>query len=381
MIKKYFPEDLVYKYSRKACSEEEKAIVESWHIKDLSESTYVPSKENISLVNIRMANKLEGHIYSRNKTQRTIRLWQRIAITASILLAISVISLFYLERSNPIPQASTRKSDFQDILPGGYKAILTLNDGKKIRLNEKSQQAVILQSNASIRTKAGGRLIYENIPGARGHKDLNILETPRGGQYQLTLPDGTKVWLNSSSRLTYPTAFTGKERQVKLIGEAFFEVAKDRSKPFRVHTEHQVVEVLGTHFNILAYPEEQKTQTTLLEGKIRIHNQKSSKIMRPGQEAFTEKGEDQIAVSKADIEKNIAWKNDEFIFNGEDLQSIMRSIARWYDVEVSYQNYSNHTRYWGTVSRSKNISAVLKMLESTGKIKFEIKGRRIIAMN
>lgn len=381
MKKKYRAEKLIYKYLQKSCSDEERAMVESWHIKDLSESTYLPSKENINLVNKRMAEKLVHHIDNRRKSQRTSRLWQSFALVASVLFILSLLTFLYLENTH-FPRQTTAKNIVQhDVLPGGYKAILTLYDGKKIELHEKGLQTALWQNKVNISRRTAGELVYHNTSANKEANVRNVLETPRGGQYKLVLPDGTRVWLNSSSRLTYPILFTGKERQVTLIGEAYFEVAKDHSKPFKVFTSHQVVEVLGTHFNISAYPEENKDQTTLLEGRVKIHYETSNRTMKPGQEAIINYENHKIELSNADIEKNMAWKNDEFIFNGENLQNIMRSVSRWYDVDIVYQNYGDQSKYWGTVSRKKNLSAVLKMLESTGKIKFQIKGRRIIAMN
>ncbi|NQX37618.1 FecR protein [Pedobacter steynii] len=380
MTKKDLPEELIHKYLQESCSEEELAIVESWHIHDLSKSTYLPSKENIAIVSTRMAHKLTTYVQAGNKTQQTIRLWQRVALTASILLIVSSVAFLYTGNPESTSVSVQRKSTLHDILPGGYKAILTLYNGNKVRLNSKINEGIIREKNVNIRIESGQKIVYQSEE-SKGTQLLNSLETPRGGQYQLILPDGTKVWLNASSTLTYPTAFTSKERLVKLIGEAFFEVSKDSNRPFKVQSKDQVVEVLGTHFNISAYPEERQTLTTLLEGKIKIRKHNINKTLNPGQGALITEGDNDILITQADIEKNMAWKNNEFIFNGENLRSIMRSIARWYDVDIIYKNYSDDTKYWGTVSRSKNISAVLRMLESTGKIKFHIEGRRIIAMN
>lgn len=377
------PEELIHRYTLNTCSEEERAMVESWHIQDLSKSTYLPSRKDISLVNIRMANRLNIYIQTGNKKQKIFRLWQPIVIAASLLFGISILTFLYIEKISfsPFIIQKSVTATLPDILPGGYKAILTLHNGRKIQLDDKEKREIILEKNVNISRESGGKIIYQNFANAQRTQLTNTLETPRGGQYQLVLPDGTKVWLNASSTFTYPTIFTGKERLVKLTGEAFFEVSKDPHRPFKVQSNDQTVEVLGTHFNISAYPEEHNTRTTLVEGKVRIYNRSASRIIKPGQEALIKANNHGILIAEADIEKSMAWKNNEFAFNGEDLKSIMRSIARWYDVDILYQGYSDTTRYWGTVSRSKDISAVLKMLESTGKIKFKIEGRRIIAMN
>jgi transmembrane sensor len=213
-------------------------------------------------------------------------------------------------------------------------------------------------------------------------KDYNTIETPNGGQYQVTLPDGSKVWLNAASSLKFPPSFSRLvNRRVELLrGEAYFEIAKDKNHPFIVKSNGQEVKVLGTHFNINSYSDEQSTKTTLLEGSVKIEivsgsRPKKGVVIRPGQQSILS-GE-RIRIVDADIESDLAWKNQEFVFKGENIQSIMRKLSRWYDIEVNYNGDCSHLSFYGVLSRSKNISSVLKLMENAGNVKFKIEGKKI----
>jgi ferric-dicitrate binding protein FerR (iron transport regulator) len=203
--------------------------------------------------------------------------------------------------------------------------------------------------------------------------------TPRGGQYRLVLPDGSKVWLNASSSLKFPRSFNGKQRQVVLTGEAYFEVAKNAAMPFEVAVNDMRVEVLGTHFNIMSYKEEESINTTLLEGSVRVRMGAAGNLLRPGEQASLYKTTEKISVSGVDVDQAIAWKNGLFLFEGATIESVMKEIARWYDVDVVYKGkFSQHFR--GMISRSVNISQVIKMLELTSEAHFKIDGRTITVM-
>ncbi|MGY0036944.1 FecR family protein [Pedobacter sp. NJ-S-72] len=208
------------------------------------------------------------------------------------------------------------------------------------------------------------------------------METPKGGQYQLVLPDGTKVWLNAASSLRYPVAFQGNERKVELTGEAYFEVAKDKTRPFEVYSNNQVVQVLGTHFNINAYSNEPFVSTTLLEGSVKVTNSltNAQKIIRPGQQSLISKdGQAGIEVKNMDLDEAVAWKNGYFMFNEEELESILKKVSRWYNVDVQYeQEELKHQLFSGTLSKYSNVSQVLKKLEMLQSIHFKIEGRKII---
>jgi transmembrane sensor len=210
----------------------------------------------------------------------------------------------------------------------------------------------------------------------------NTIETPKGGQYRIDLPDGTMVWLNAGSSLRYPNRFAGQERKVALTGEAYFEVAKNKQMPFRVVSGKQVVEVLGTHFNINAYTDEASVKTTLLEGSVNVLLQEThqSELLNPGQQAVVKYNGSSIVVQPVKVEEAVAWKNGYFMFVDADLESIMRQLARWYDVEVAYEGNLGSLKFGGMVSRSKSIAQTLRILELTGNVRFKVAGRRVTVM-
>lgn len=302
---------------------------------------------------------------------RPIRRW--IAVAASIVLLIVAGLYFGTQRETKQPVAGVPAVK---IAPGSNKAVLTLADGSEIQLDSSGNQ-VIRQGSASIR-QAGGQLRYTAGNGAAVNS-YNTLTIPRGGQFQVTLPDGSRVWLNSASILRYPVSFPGKERTVELQGQGYFEIAADASRPFRVKVNDVEVQVLGTHFDIMAYPDENSINTTLLQGAVKVVRGKKSVLLVPGQQAVAASPENSISVRDADTENVIAWKSGLFVFNNTDLGTILREIARWYDVEiVDNTTGSNHERYGGSISRQQDLSAVLHLLEAGGNCHFRIEGRKII---
>ena len=283
--------------------------------------------------------------------------------------------------SSIISKAEVAPKD--DIVPGGNKAVLTLANGKKINLTDVNIGTLAEQSNVQIAKIADGQLVYNVLSDQKVIDDQmnqnNTIETPRGGRYQMRLPDGTNVWLNSASRLTFPSSFSSlSKRKVELSGEAYFEVAKDKSRPFVVKTILQEVEVLGTHFNIRSYEDESSVKTTLIEGSVKIVAKNGSdKILKPGQQSVLTA--DNITVENiSEGQQALAWKNDQFVFESNDIQYVMRMISRWYNVEVEYVGTIPENRFGGAISKFENISEVLKSLESTGRVKFKIEGRRIL---
>jgi ferric-dicitrate binding protein FerR (iron transport regulator) len=205
----------------------------------------------------------------------------------------------------------------------------------------------------------------------------NTLSTPRGGQYQLVLPDGSKVWLNASSSIHFPTAFAGHERNVELTGEAYFEIAKNKQKPFHVNVNGMQVEVLGTHFNVNAYGDEGAIKTSLLEGSVKIKKGNISGLLKPGQQGVLKKNSTDLEIKNADMNEAIAWKNGLFEFDGADIKSIMREIGRWYDVDVVYAGKVPDRRFEGKISRDAQLSDVLKIL-ALSNVKFSVEGKKII---
>lgn len=300
-----------------------------------------------------------------------------------ILLGIGITFKGFLYKKTTVNRLALHQ---KDILPGTNKATLMLADGSKIVLDDAKRGMIARQTDVEISKTKNGQLVYSAegsvlAPDQQPATDIvptNMITTPRGGQYSVVLPDGTKVWLNAASSLRYPTAFPGTERRVELTGEAYFEVAKNAAKPFFVKTASQTVEVLGTHFNINSYADEKITKTTLLEGSVRVTGNAGQQglKLKPGQQATATEKEIRM-VSDPDIDEAMAWKEGKFMFRDADLQTIMRQLSRWYDVDVEYQGEVITRHYRGRVSRNVPVSQVFQILKTSG-VNFTINGRKII---
>jgi ferric-dicitrate binding protein FerR (iron transport regulator) len=236
------------------------------------------------------------------------------------------------------------------------------------------------EGSTSIRKAANGELIYEGGAESEPEVHINRIDIPRGAQYRLTLPDGSKVWLNAASSLQFPSTFTGKDRTVELNGEAYFEVAANVEKPFRVISGHQSLLVLGTHFNINSYDEEDAVRTTLLQGSVRLTDtlQQVSRVLQPGQQAAMFRGSKPMRIMHADMEEVMAWKEGYFIWNNESIESIMRKLSRWYNIQPVYEKPLPDIGLSGMMSRSKSLQEVLKNLETTGAVRFRIEGQNVV---
>ncbi|MGV3684773.1 MAG: FecR family protein [Daejeonella sp.] len=312
------------------------------------------------------------------------RLVARLPIAATVIIALAASLYFYKDAAPQAePEVFTEINQKNDIDPANNKAILTLADGSRISLDDVKNGFVASQGNISITKTEDGEIVYQKLDRGRNMGSLsaaNTIQTPKGGRYNITLPDGSRVWLNSASTLSYPTAFASNERKVRLIGEAYFEVAKRKNVPFRVESNNQVVEVLGTHFNINSYEDEAYTKTTLLEGSVRIilnSAKPNAQLLKPGEQSLTSPAGPDIKVQHTDTEKAIAWKNGYFKFKNTPIRDIMREIERWYDVELVYDGKLAPDEFTGYISNDVKISGVLKMLEESGGIKFTVKGRKV----
>jgi transmembrane sensor len=270
-----------------------------------------------------------------------------------------------------------------DVAPGGNKAVLTLTDGRKIPLMDESVRKFPEQSGVKISAVGDSALVYQSTQKKIAESNFNLLTTPNGGQYQITLPDGTKVWLNTSSSLRFPLRFSEDQRAVELDGEAYFEVAKNKDKPFMVKTHLQVVEVLGTRFNVNAYKDEPIERTSLLEGRVIVTNAlfKSKRILRPGQQSIM-KDQKEIFIANVDTDEAVAWRYGYFVFDNEKLESILRKISRWYNIKIDYSRAPVVTNlvFSGTLSRDNNVSKVLDKLQLTQSVRFEILGNSILVL-
>ena len=373
---------LYEKYLSGKCSEEEQAELENYqdslklNAEVWDNKTMGDHGEIKQSIQEKLRNSIEGH----NRIKRfSIWGWQSAAAAILILL---ISGIYYYQKSSDPVLVKTGIPRFKnDILPGNNKAILTLGDGSKIDLDDAKTGILASESNIDIKKTSQGQLEY--TAGNQGEKPVkyNILSTPMGGEYRLVLPDGSKVWLNSGSTLRFPTLFNGPERIVELKGEAYFEIAKNAQMPFRVRTNNAMdIKVLGTHFNVMAYDDEKNINTTLIEGSVEVLKGSGKTMLKPGQEAILNRGSGNIKVAPADVEQAIAWKNGNFIFYNENIESIMRKVSRWYNVDVFYQGNLINKDFAGTISRNKNVSELLKMLELTGAVHFSIDGRRITVM-
>lgn len=307
-------------------------------------------------------------------------LWTKWIAAASVLLVLG-LGLFFYKTNGPV---STQSIYVNDINPGNNGATLTLANGEKISINEVNAGKIAQQSGVQISKTADGQIIYL-MSGEIGEQSrdgeiaYNELATTRGEQTQLRLPDGSVVFLNAASSLKFPASFARlKERKVELTGEAYFEVAKDKLRPFIVKNEKQEVKVLGTHFNVNAYQEEPAVKTTLLEGSIRLSVMQDTRLLKPGQQAaYTN---NKLSIAEVDVDKAVAWKNAKFVFEDENIESVMRKLARWYNVEVFYQDNVSDRTFTGSISRYDKISKILDKISYIEAVKFKVEGRRITVM-
>lgn len=304
--------------------------------------------------------------------------WFRYAAVFVGFLMVAGVSWRLIKTTVHTPERAQEKS----ILPGGNRAILTLADGSVISLSDAQNGTVATQNGVNIQKDAAGNIRYE-VDGKAAATALvmNTIATPKGGQYRISLPDGSVAMLNAASSLSYPVNFTGKERRVRMTGEVYFEIAKatDARKeriPFFVETDKQEIQVLGTHFNVNAYGDESAVRTTLVEGSVQVtaHNGQSA-LLKPGQQALLAGG---LEVGEADIQKELGWKNGDFIFRAERLDQVLRQVARWYDVEVECPQRLANIRFTGMVSRSQPLSTLKEMIETTKNLKVTLKERRFI---
>lgn len=363
-------QELASKWLDKTITAEEEVEFANWYNRDQDLELDIPEAfvNNEDWHKSRMFKKIQQEI----QPKRSFLIRYRIAIAAILLISLSC-GLFFHHYSSTI---QSRPKDFvnNDILPGTNKAFLTLADGTRLSLTDYKSGKLAEQAGVKITKGKDAQLIYTVLPSAGSKVEYNTISTPRAGQYQVNLPDGTQVWLNAASSLRFPTNFSAaRERRVELIGEAYFEVAKDPKKAFKVSSAGQEVTVFGTHFNINSYPDEQNTYTTLLEGSVSVNET----LLKPEQQSILN-GKN-IKIVPADLESVMAWKMGYFRFDDESLESIMKKVSRWYDVEVEFQEPDlKELEFGGIVSRSEKVSKVLRMLELTTMRSFKLEGNKII---
>lgn len=306
--------------------------------------------------------------------------WFRVAAVILLFLGIGAGTYVYMNRLNKPLEARTIPAQ-PDVAPGKTQAILTLSGGRQLILDSAAQDTVLIEG-ADVIASAKGRLAYNAGSAGTGVEAVyNTLTTPRGGQYQLTLPDGTKVWLNAASSIKYPTAFNGKDRTVTVTGETYFEVARKANQPFMVRSGKMLVAVLGTSFNINAYGDEPTIKTSLLEGSVKVGEESNMVMLTPGQQAQMGASDVIQVVKMQNPASAIAWKNGYFAFEKADIQTVMRQISRWYNIEVSYEGGKVPTDFfWGDLQRNARLSDILAVLSKSG-ISFTVEANKLIVLN
>jgi transmembrane sensor len=316
------------------------------------------------------------------KTGRKNRLinhkrWLLAAACFTGIIGLSTYLLFYSNTAKTAGDNPVVKC-VDDVKPGGKKAVLTLADGTTVLLDDSNNGTIAQQGNTVI-VKAGGKLNYKSSGKNKDEVLYNTISTPVGGKYEVELPDGTLVWLNASSSLRFPTAFTGKERQVEITGEAYFEVARNVRMPFDVSANGAHIQVLGTHFNVMAYSDEDVLETTLLEGSVKFINRGNSALLKPGQQSKLSANGQVKVLTNVDVEKVIAWKNDHFDFEGTDFGMVARQLSRWYGVKVVYDRKIDDL-FYAEIPRNMMLSDVLRALELTGKMRFKIEAGKVFVL-
>ena len=368
---------LLKKYQEGTLSNEDKDKVDAWYLHKASNS-------NLQLNEYELEDSyeyLKAKLPLKQET-KVIRIWPRVAVAASIAVMLGTGIFYFTKTKEQIPQVAEKP---QEIAPGGNRGILTLSNGKQIVLADISAKDTIAkegeEDEVTIKMGANGVITYIINPKADASKAdanlFNTLSTPTGGQYNIVLADGTKVYLNAVSSIKYPTQFNGDQRIVELDGEAYFEVAKNKNKPFIVKSGDQDIEVLGTHFNVHAYDNESVVKTTLLEGSVAVNYKNQKAILKPGQQSNVSEKFNKITIKQVDTEAAIAWKNGRFKFDNADLKTVMKQLERWYGIKVEYRGDVSDVRFNGGTFMNKNLSEVLKVLELSN-IKFKVEGKTII---
>lgn len=375
------------KYLSGEATPEEEAFIEKYYqyFEHNADTAHSLSNEEIEVIKHRMLEKLREKMDQPGpapvismQSKKNFR-W----IAAASVLVIFSTSFFFLW--NPKKTISTEDSIVnisvkQDVAPGGKKAMITLGDGSQILLDSSQNGTISQQGNIKVIKLSNGEIVYKpQDENNNSEVSINTLTTPIGGQYQLTLTDGTKVWMNSASSISYPTAFIGSERKVKITGEVYFEVAKNAKQPFLVKiNDHTEISVLGTHFNVNAYDDKGAAMVTLLEGSVRIKNNNEVQMLKPGQQAET--NEAIKIINSVNIDLVMAWKNGYFSFDNTRLQMVMKQLTRWYDVDVVYEGNVPDMKFWGSINMNSTLSQVLKILEESG-VYFKIENKKIIVLS
>ena len=366
MINEQQAKALLTSYQNDTINEEDRIRLEAWYVNYAKNSSLSLTEAEIKESVAHLANHLPV---------AKVRLWPRFAAAAAILLVIAS-GIFYTSEFKDYNASTAVLKIDKLVQPGSNKAYLTLASGKKIVLDGAENGELTNEGGVAVLKTSDGQLIYTvSSNGAKEVSGFNKIETPKGGMYQVVLPDSSKVWLNAMSSLRYPLQFAKDERLVELEGEGYFEIAHNEARPFKVKSEGQIVEVLGTHFNVNAYGDQGSIRTSLLEGSVMVHSGNNSKKIVPGE--LVEAKASELKVIKTDVNLSVAWTRGKFSFEGLKISEVMDMIGRWYDVEVIYEGDMPSDRFAASISRFEKISTVLTLLERTGRVRFRTENRKV----
>ncbi len=367
-------EDLLSKYERGLCSEEEIAWIETWYIQLNEDKELGLRLADIEASESRMMRSLTI------QESRSVPLWKKVSVAASVLL-VAALGYYALQRKE-LSQDVNHANVVEAIQPGGNNAVLILADGRQINLEETAKGKLAEESGVSIIKKASGEIVYDmqgtkNTTAARSA--YNTIATPRGGTYQVLLEDGSKVWLNAASSIKFPSVFAATERTVELQGEAYFEIAKNSARPFTVKAQGQSIQVLGTKFNVNSYADEAKLTTTLLEGSVKVANQVGNLLLKPGQQSQSTIHQ-KITMKEVEANEFLAWKDGMFSFHRADLQTVLRQFERWYNIEVAFEQDVPEIFFTGKIYRNLNLDEALSNLTFLG-VRFKIENRNVTVLS
>lgn len=394
-------EELLRKFFEKTATPEERIELFDWitneatgeELSDLIRPLYESCPHDEEILHAEARARILANILGKSATpmppypsQRVVQ-WKSLGIAAVLLIFLGFSFYFrFYSQADKVSVANTQPV----ISPGTNKAVLLLADGSSIVLDE-AKKGKLASVNGTVITKSGeGVLVCRNHSdlSSTDPKKLNRITTPRGGKYEVVLPDGTRVWLNAASSISFPSDFSGKDRKVMMTGEAYFEVAKNKQKPFWVINKNQTIRVLGTHFNINAYEEEEVVRTALVEGSIQVWKTNDATkgrtrgkadgiVLKPGQQSEIQPDRQDIEIKEIDAEAAMAWKNGMFYFNNTGMKSVMAQIARWYNVEVVYLGKIPSDHFSGKIPMNVSLQDLLKMLEWSD-VHLKIEGRKIM---
>ncbi|MEZ2445689.1 FecR domain-containing protein [Chitinophaga sp. RCC_12] len=300
----------------------------------------------------------------------------KLAAAAAVIIGLALPAIYFFRQPAVNPVATAVKKAPADVAPGQHKAVLTLANGEKIVLDSAGIQQLAQQGNSAIRNQ-GGQLVYVKTKGANSAPIYNTLTTAAGETYPLVLADGSRIWLNAASSIRFPATFSGDERRIELTGEAYFEIAHDAHRPFRIQVNQMTVDVLGTNFNINSYADEATINTTLLEGAVKINSKKGSIQLAPGEQSQVSPNGNVKRVTGVNTAEIIAWKEGYFQFESTDLTTVLRQFSHWYDVEIVYEGNIKPRKFFGMISRRSSLVNVLKMLNAND-VNYRLEGKKLI---